>query len=57
MSGGTVIYDILAYVKRASPKVLMFESVMGLVYKHKAGLLYILKTLKNMKGETGQCTY
>eukprot|EP00959_Pyramimonas_sp_CCMP1952_P300626 6288121-Pyramimonas_sp.AAC.1 len=54
---GTVIYDILQYIERHRPRMILLENVRGLFDRHADTLLEILERLKSIKDENGRPVY
>jgi len=54
---GEVIFDILAYLRRAQPRSYVLENVVGLVYRHTEFFAWIIKQLRSMTDDSGKKLY
>jgi site-specific DNA-cytosine methylase len=54
---GTVIWSIIKYIKRQLPRIVLLENVEGLVTRHPATMLRILRALRAVMDPQGQAAY
>jgi DNA-cytosine methyltransferase len=54
---GTVVFHITKHIRRKLPKVFLLENVPGLLQRHPATLLKIMKRLRSIIGKNGKPAY
>lgn len=54
---GRVAWEILGYLRKQKPKVLLLENVPGLLYRHPETLLNIMRELRSIKLDDGTPAY
>ena len=56
-NGGGIVYQLLRYIKKRRPKMLLLENVPGLLTKHADVLLQVMQILRGWKDANGLPLY